>query len=184
MNARGRRRAPAFRFNPEGKMAKKKRYLVLGVGNILLKDEGLGVRAVEYIRERYSVPDSVSLIDGGTGGLNLLSLMRDFDHIIIVDAVAPRTTPGALYRIPGRELPKSPPLMTTAHQLGVQDMLAIAALEGCEAEVVVIGMEPKEVSVGLELSVVVREKLPEVAGMVAKELKGLGVELRKREARA
>lgn len=165
-------------------MAKKKRYLVLGVGNILLKDEGLGVRAVEYMREKYSVPDSVSLVDGGTGGLNLLSLMRDFDHIIILDAVAPRTTPGAIYRIPGAMLPKSPPLMTTAHQLGVQDMLAIAALEGYDPDVVVIGMEPKEVSVGLELSGVVREKLPDVAGMVEKELKGLGVKLRKREARA
>ena len=166
-------------------MAKaKKRYLVLGVGNILLKDEGLGVRAVEYMRERYSVPESVELLDGGTGGLNLLTLMRDFDHVIIIDAVAPKTAPGALYRIPGKMLPKSPPLMTTAHQLGVQDMLAIAALEGYDPEVVVIGMEPKEVSVGLDLSSVVREKLPEVAGMVAKELKGLGIEIREKAARA
>ncbi len=166
-------------------MAKaKKRYLVLGVGNILLKDEGLGVRAVEYMRERYSVPESVELVDGGTGGLNLVSLMRDFDHVIIIDAVAPKTEPGALYRIPGKMLPKSPPLMTTAHQLGVQDMLAIAALEGSDPEVVVIGMEPKEISIGLELSSVVREKLPEVAVLVAGELKGLGVDIREKAAGA
>ncbi|MBI5587037.1 MAG: HyaD/HybD family hydrogenase maturation endopeptidase [Deltaproteobacteria bacterium] len=166
------------------KAKKDKRYLVLGVGNILLKDEGLGVRAIEYIRERYSVPESVSVVDGGTGGLNLLSLIRDFDHIIIVDAVAPRTTPGALYRIPGKMLPKSPPLMTTAHQLGVSDMLAIADLEGYDPDVVVIGMEPKEISVSLELSSVIREKLPEVAEMVAKELEGFGVVLRERSGRA
>ncbi|MBI5469086.1 MAG: HyaD/HybD family hydrogenase maturation endopeptidase [Deltaproteobacteria bacterium] len=166
-------------------MAKtKKRFLVLGVGNILLKDEGLGVRAVEYIRERYSVPESVSLVDGGTGGLNLLSLMRDFGHIIIVDAVAPRTAPGTLYRIPGKMLPKTPLLMTTAHQLGVKEMLAIAALEGYDPDVVIIGMEPKEVSAGLELSSVVREKLPEAAGMVAKELQGLGVDIREMDSRA
>ncbi len=173
-------------FGTEDRMAKtkKKRFLVLGVGNILLKDEGLGVRAVEYIREKYSVPESVSLIDGGTGGLNLLSLMRDFDHIIIVDAVAPRTAPGTLYRIPGRMLSKTPLLMTTAHQIGVKEMLAIAALEGYDPDVVIIGMEPKEVSAGLELSSVVREKLAEAAGMVAKELEGLGVDIRERDSRA
>ena len=74
--------------------------------------------------------------------------------------------------------------MTTAHQLGVKEMLAVAALEGYAPDVVVIGMEPKEVSAGLELSSVVREKLKDAAGMVAKELQGLGVDIRERDARA
>ena len=74
--------------------------------------------------------------------------------------------------------------MTTAHQLGVQDMLAIADLEGCNPDVVIIGMEPKDISLGLELSNVVREMLPHIADMVAKELKGFGVDIREKTAHA
>lgn len=163
-------------------MVKRKsgRTLVLGVGNILLRDEGLGVRTIEYIRDKYVIPEDVSVVDGGTAGLGLLSLIKDFDNIIIVDAVVPRTSPGALYRIPGEKLKGSPPLMATAHQLGVRDMLAIAELEGLSAEVVVIGMEPMDVTTGLELSGVVSRKLPEAAAMVIEELKVLGIEVGER----
>jgi len=171
-------------FLMNGNKKNNKRFLILGVGNILLRDEGLGVRAAEYIKERYFIPEDVSIVDGGTGGLNLLSLIREFDYIIILDAVASRSSPGAIYRIPGKDLPKSPPLMTTAHQLGVQDMLAIADLEGCNPDVVIIGMEPKDISLGLELSNVVREMLPHIADMVAKELKGFGVDIREKTAHA
>lgn len=154
-----------------------KRFLVLGVGNILLKDEGLGVRAVEYIIERYRLPAEVTVVDGGTAGLALFSLVKEFEHIIILDAVAPKVFPGAVYRIPGKDLPKSPPLMTSAHHLGVQEMLAIADLEGSSPDVVIIGMEPKDMSVGLELSNIVRERLPVIADMVVRELKSHGIEL-------
>ncbi len=153
------------------KMKATKRFLILGVGNILLKDEGMGVRAIESLQEKYVSPPNVSFIDGGTSGLNLLSLMKDYTHVIIVDAIAPNGTPGALYRIPSEELPKAPPLMTTAHQLGVQDMLALAHLEGYNPDVVIIGMEPLDMSPGLDLSPLIQEKLPEIADMVRDELR-------------
>lgn len=162
-------------------MKENKRFLVLGVGNILLKDEGLGVRVIEYLQEKYDPPSNVSFIDGGTGGLNLLSLMNDYTHIIIVDAIAPNGTPGALYRIPSEELPKSPPLMTTAHQLGVQDMLALAHLEGYNPDVVIIGMEPLDMSPGLDLSPLIQEKLPEIVSLVRDELRKLGVTMKQQE---
>jgi len=162
----------------------KNKYLVLGVGNILLKDEGLGVRAVEYMRERYSFPEGVSLVDGGTAGLGLLSLLKDFDHIIIIDAVTPRTFAGAIHRIPGEQLTKTRGLMTAAHGIGVSEALAAGALEGYAPQVVVIGMEPAEVSLGMELTEAVSRRLGELAETVAVELLSLGVKLRKRRARA
>lgn len=166
------------------KIKREKNFLVLGVGNILLKDEGLGVRAVEYIIKRYRLPAGVTAVDGGTAGLALFSLVKEFEHIIILDAVAPKASPGAVYRIPGKDLPKSPPLMSTAHHLGVQDMLAIADLEGISPDVVIIGMEPKDMSVGLELSETIKERLPVIADMVVRELKGHGIELRESDCRA
>jgi hydrogenase maturation protease len=155
----------------------QEKILVLGVGNILLRDEGLGVRTVEYLTERYSVPDRVTMLDGGTGGLALITVIRDYEKIIIVDAVASNSHPGALYRIDGRKLKNSPPLMATAHQLGVRDMLAVAELEGVHPEVVIIGMEPFDISVGLDLSGLVKGKIPEAAAMVVSELGNFGVEL-------
>ncbi len=155
-----------------------KSFLILGVGNILLRDEGLGVRTIEYLKDRFSIPPEVSTIDGGTGGLALLSLIRDYDYIIIVDAIASQGSPGTLYRILGKELQKAPPLMTTAHQLGFQDLLAIAHLEGNNPDVVIIGMEPLDISPGLELSPLVRERLPQVADMVREELAEFGIDVR------
>ncbi len=159
-------------------LASEKRALVLGVGNILLGDEGLGVRVTEYIKDRFSLPPEVSVMDGGTGALSLLGLLRDYDPVIIVDAIASSSSPGTLYRIPGSELPKSPPLMSTAHQLGVIDLLSMASLDGYDPDVVVIGMEPLDISPGLELSPLVNLRLPLVAGMVREELKRFGVDLK------
>ena len=160
---------------------KRRRVLILGVGNILLKDEGLGIRAVEQIRERYILPPGVSAVDGGTGGLKLLSLINDYSNVIIIDAVASRSEPGTIHRIPARELPKAQPLLRTAHDIGVMDLLALAGLEGHSPEVVVIGMEPADLSPGLKLSPVIEGRLPEIAALVVKELEGLGVELRERK---
>jgi hydrogenase maturation protease len=154
----------------------EKRALVLGVGNILLRDEGLGVRATEYIKDHFSFPPEVSVIDGGTGGLTLLKLLKDYDPVIILDAVASRSSPGTLYRIPASELPKAPPLMSTAHQLGVKELLSLASLEGYDPEVVIIGMEPLDMTPGLELSPLVKLRLPLVANLVREELRRFGVE--------
>ena len=155
-------------------------FLILGVGNILLGDEGLGVRAVEYISRRYVLPPEVTAVDGGTGALKLLSLLKNYTHVIIIDAVSSRSAPGTIYRIPAEDLPGAPRPLTTAHDIGITDLLAMARLEGMEAEVVVFGMEPAHIRPGLELSAGVASKLPRVAELVAGELKALGVELKER----
>jgi hydrogenase maturation protease len=146
--------------------------LVLGVGNILLKDEGLGVRAVEYMLERYSPHAGVSFVDGGTAGLSLLSLIKEFDRIIIIDAVKPVSSPGKIYRIAAIDLPESHHLFNSAHGIGVREVLAAAKFEGAEPDAVIIGVEPDDISMGLDLSLAVEKTLPAVASMVVKELEG------------
>lgn len=156
--------------------------LVLGVGNILLRDEGLGVRTVEYIQANYSVPEGVEVVDGGTGGLALISVIRGYERLVIIDAVATGSPAGTIHRIDGERLRSSPPLGATAHQLGVRDMLAIAGLEGLTPEVVVIGVEPFDISAGLELSERMSAIVPEIASAVAGELASCGYELKENKS--
>lgn len=156
----------------------QRRILILGVGNTLLKDEGAGVRVVEYLRERYEFPESVSCIDGGTAGPALTSLLSAFDHAIIVDAVRYGSAPGTLYRIPADQLSISPPVMATAHQIGIRDVLALVMLENDEhcPETVIIGVEPQEVSPGLELTPEIGALIPQLARLVMEELGRFGIQ--------
>lgn len=148
--------------------------LILGVGNILLKDEGLGVRAVEWINSKVKLPDGVLAVDGGTSGLKLLPLFKEYDRIVIIDAVASTSGPGTVCRIPAEKLKTAPPLMATAHEIDIGNILALAALEGYNPEVVIIGMEPADINPGLELSAVVEKKIPEVVELVMAELDRFG----------
>ena len=102
---------------------------VLGVGNVLLSDEGLGVRVVEEIRKRYSLPEEVLLIDGGTLGIDLLYFLEGVERLLVVDAVLGGLPPGSLYKFKGEEVLtyfKSRKL--SAHDIGIQEVLALADL--------------------------------------------------------
>ena len=158
--------------------------LVLGVGNILLGDEGLGVKAAEYIEERYDLPKGVDVADGGTGGPRLTSLLKGYGCVIILDAVVYRQPPGTLYRIPGEEISKRPPAVVSAHDLSVAEMLSMANLEGIEPEVVILGMEPETLKPSLHLSTTVKSKLPRLVELVLEELKRLGFEIKEMRAYA
>ncbi|HHL39487.1 MAG TPA: hydrogenase maturation protease [Deltaproteobacteria bacterium] len=176
---RGAERFPSrfFAMRDEGRAV-----LVLGVGNILLRDEGLGVRAVEHLRERYVPPEGVELVDGGCGGLRLLSLLASHSRVIVIDAARAGGEPGSVYRIPGERLHRSLPLMTACHDVGLKELLAMAQLEGANPEeLVVIAVEPADISPGLELSETVRERLDDVASLVKDELARFGYDLRRLE---
>lgn len=89
----------------EGMHRRVANVLVLGVGNILLSDEGIGVRVVEALQQRYRVPEGVEMVDGGTCGMDLLDLIAGRDHLILVDAVATGGPPGTVVRLEGDEIP-------------------------------------------------------------------------------
>ncbi len=154
---------------------------VLGIGNILLSDEGLGVRAVERLRREFSIPEEVSLIDGGTLGLDLLFYIEGADRLLVTDAVLGGRPPGSLYRLKGKEVFAHLRNRLSAHEIGFQDVLALLELKGrSPSEIVVIGLEPADLRPGTELSPVVEERIPLLVEECVKQLELWGVKLERR----
>ena len=149
---------------------------ILGVGNILLKDEGIGVRVVRQLENEYTFPAEVALIDGGTDGPHLTSLVADFDEIIVIDAVEGGEKPGTLYRFNLNDISFDIPTHLSIHEMGVLEALKEVKLLGKEPKVTFIGVEPEDISPwGMELSPVIEEKIPEIISLVLKELAERGI---------
>lgn len=154
-----------------------RKILILGVGNTLLSDEGFGVRAVEYLRENYSWPENVDLVDGGTRGLLLMSELMDCDLAIILDVVKAGLAPGAMYGIEGADMAPCLQMRQSAHQTGINDILISCDLAGYRPESLIFGFEPFDCeTVSARLSEQAEKLLPEFCGKVVEELKRLGLE--------
>jgi hydrogenase maturation protease len=152
--------------------------LVLGAGNILLSDEGIGVRVVEALQERYQVPECVELLDGGTCGMDLLDVIAERDHLIIVDAVNTGSPPGTLVRLHDGQIPAVFRTKSSPHQLGLQDVLALLGLlETAPRHVTVIGVQPESLDLGLALTPTIAARLDALVRMVVDELAATGVPL-------
>ncbi len=155
---------------------KQPRVLVLGIGNTLLQDEGLGVRAVQRLQERYELPAEVQVVDGGVMGLALLPYLEGVTHLLVVDAVQMGAEPGTLIRLEGEEIPRALPLKMSLHQVGLQELLFFAQLqETLPPHVVLWGMEPASFDPGLDLSPPVAARLDDLVDAVYRELVGWGI---------
>ncbi|MGQ9369495.1 HyaD/HybD family hydrogenase maturation endopeptidase [Azospirillum sp. ST 5-10] len=126
-------------------MAGDDRILVLGIGNILWADEGFGVRAVERLGDGWSLPERVTLLDGGTQGLYLLPYLEAADALIVLDAIDYGLEPGTLRVFRGGDVPAFlGAKKMSLHQTGFQEVLATAALLGrCPERLVLIGVQPQ-----------------------------------------
>ena len=145
---------------------------VIGVGNILLKDDGIGVRVAEYIKEKRLLPPQIDVVDGGTGGIQLISIIKDADCLIIIDAVKGGGRPGNIYRFTIDDIPVNIAQKTSLHELGLQEVFALLDLsEGKRPEtVIIIGIEPGEVAYGMDLSPKLKAVVPKAAGVVVDEV--------------
>jgi len=153
-----------------------KRIMVLGVGNILLRDEGVGPKVVERMREIYDFPPNVELMDGGTAGLDLLPYLKGVDTVIIVDTVKTGEEPGAIFRFTPDDIDIKVPYKTSLHQIGMVEVFAIAEALGRKLNAVIIAIQPEDMSDwGLELTATIEAKIPELITLVIKELEALGV---------
>ncbi len=152
--------------------------LVLGVGNVLLADEGAGVRAVEQLQRCYVFPPRVELIDGGTMGLDLLGYLDDKSHLFIVDAILSTEPPGSVVI---QELTDPPAYFRqkiSPHQIGLSELLAVAAMQDClPPAITLFGIVPLDLSTGIEMSPEVTAAVRQVVLAVVKELGLLGVEV-------
>ena len=146
--------------------------LILGVGNILLSDEGVGVRVIEAMEGR-ELPDNVELFDGGTASVDLLDSLANRDKVIIIDAVKGGNEPGTLYCFTPADITVQRQNLTSLHQVGLLETLTMTEYLGCATrEVVIFGIEPQKVSWGLELSPEVTAVVPRVVELVLNELGG------------
>ena len=145
------------------------RIVVIGVGNLLLKDEGIGIHAVQALQQ-LELPPDVKLIDGGTSP-DLIAYTRAGDKLIIVDAAKAGGEPGTIYRFKPEDLAAERASLASAHELGVVENLKLISLTGNEpGEIIIIGIEPREVEFGTELSPELQQKLPEIVKVVLKEM--------------
>ena len=159
--------------------------LVLGLGNILLQDEGVGVAVIERLQRRYRVPDEVELLDGGTSGMSLLEDMRNREHVIVVDAVRTGKPPGTEVVLTGGEVPAFLCNKVSPHQLALSDVLAnLALMSESPHQVTVVGMEPLSLETHLGLSDMVASRLQALTERVIEhiEIAGYEVELLNPEA--
>ncbi len=156
--------------------------LVLGVGNILLTDEGIGVHAVNALLRDYQFPDGVEVIDGGTSGMELLTFIAKADHLIILDAVKARQPSGTLIRLDDDEVPAFFRTRISPHQIGLVDVLAAARLTGEQPnKLTLFGVEPANMELGLELSDKVAPQKARLVEWVVEELEKLGSPVKKNE---
>ncbi|WP_456435506.1 HyaD/HybD family hydrogenase maturation endopeptidase [Thermovibrio ammonificans] len=156
---------------------------VMGVGNVLLRDEGFGVKLLYILKAKYDFPENVVLIDGGTAGIFLSPEIDYLDRLVIVDVVKAEGEPGSV-RIYEKEdfFIDRLPLKLSPHQLGLQEVLLLNELKGtCPKEVKLIGIVPKAVETGTGLTPELEAKLPEVEELVLKVLREWGVEPKLKE---
>jgi hydrogenase maturation protease len=157
---------------------------VLGIGNILLTDEGFGVRVVERLYEEYEFPDNVSIVDGGVLGINLLGVIAEAQHLIVVDAVKNKRPPGTLYRLEKNQLPERILLKNSLHQTDFLETLTLCqAIDKVPQTTVVLGVEPEDITThSVDLTPAVADRVDEMMARVIQELDQLGVTSRKRSA--
>lgn len=158
--------------------------LVLGLGNILWADEGFGVRAVEAFHEAYADRDDVEVLDGGTLGAYLINSVMDAKRLLILDCAELKAAPGTLRVLRDDEIRLWSSTKLSAHQTGMNDVLAKATLMGYEPEAItVIGVQPNELEdYGGSLTSLVRARLDEAVELAAEELKKWGLPVDKRKA--
>ena len=151
--------------------------LVLGLGNAVMTDDAFGGRVIASLRQRYQFPEEVTLLDGGTLGLDLLPHLEGVSRLLIVDALEMGAAPGTVFRLSGDEVPRAFASKLSVHQMGVQDLLAVAELQGhLPPELVVWGVQPGSVEMALELTAPVASALVEVVAGVVGELENWGAQ--------
>jgi hydrogenase maturation protease len=158
--------------------------MILGLGNVLRRDEGLGIRALWRLQEEYTLPEDIQPVDGGTLGLELLSYLEEARRVLVLDAALTDGPPGTLLRLAGDDVPAFLGMRTSPHEIGLADLLAVARLRGtAPSEIVVLGMQPEVIELGWELSETVEAQLEALVEAAVGELQVWGYTVARCDAR-
>ena len=157
-----------------GVTAPPQKVLILGVGNLLLTDDGFGVHLINSLKETV-FPDTCDAARGRDGKPQLIPLFREIDHLIVIDVVEAGDTPGSLFRFSPDDMHFRSEQMVSLHQISLIDVLKMAELTGSKPKTVIIGVQPKDVSSwSLEMSEELKAVVPRVKELVLEELKKIG----------
>lgn len=152
------------------------RMAVVGAGNLLLGDEGVGVHVVEALNKEY-VPPFVTIVDAGTALVDILGSLRGYERILLVDALRAGGSPGSLYRFEMGQLQERAEkgqLVMSLHQSGLLEAVALARFRGLNPDsITIIGVEPESLQPGIELSETVSRRVPDVCHLVLEEIRSL-----------
>lgn len=149
--------------------------LVLGLGNVLLEDDGVGAAAVSLLVDGYDAPPGARVLDGGTLGLSLLPYLQAAEAVILVDAIRADAPPGSLVRLDGDEVAPAVATRLSPHQVGVADLLDGARwLDRYPRRVVLLGLVPASIDLAVGLTPAVRASLPQLVARVVDEARALG----------
>lgn len=141
------------------------RILVLGLGNLVLKDEGVGIHAVQRMQQD-ELPQGIDILDGGTGGIFMIGILQQYDHIIMVDATLDANPPGTVRRLKPKYSTDYPRLMS-AHEIGLKDMIDAMVMQEHIPDIDLVIVSARDVQeIGMELSPPVEKALPEVIDTV------------------
>jgi len=147
--------------------------MVMGVGNILLSDEGLGVRFLDELAKT-PLPQYVELLEGGTAGLELVHLIKEVDFLIIVDAINAQAEPGALFRFHPGDIKVFPEqYQVSFHQIGILEVLAMANVLGQVPKTLIFGIQPKSLEWGMDISPEIQALFPRLTELILKEIDAL-----------
>ena len=151
---------------------------VLGIGNIILSDEGFGVRVVEYLKKNFTFPDNVNLIDGGTLGVELLHFIAGTRRLLIIDSINGGAAAGEIFHLRGDEIKNHFAQKISAHEVGIQDVLTMLELTDKKIpHVELIGAQPFSLEAGVELSEPMKKLVPVFAEKALEILRSWRLEI-------
>ncbi len=155
----------------------EKKIIVLGLGNILLSDEGVGVKVVQELTEKYEFPQTVEIVDGAVGAFSLLPYIESAKKLLVIDAVLGGEPPGTIYKLKDEDILHQIMEKISLHEVSFSDILNLAKLKGnYPEEIVIIGIEPKSLEMSLELSDEVKKNYNKLLNEVLVQLKTWGIE--------
>ena len=127
--------------------------VIIGIGNVLQKDDGLGVYAASYLHENYTFTKDVQIINGGVEGIHLLNVLEENKHVVVLDCLQLNDSPASIYAIPAKEISGYGLNNGGAHEIGILQCMDMMELQGKEIpQAIVIGIVPAEVTFAFGLS--------------------------------
>lgn len=154
--------------------------IIIGVGNLLFKDEGVGLYAAKYLQENFEFDEDLEIMEGGTLGFKLMTYFQEYDNVIILDTVSIEDKAGEMYRLPSEVLLGLGQYRKTAHEVEIVEMLEICSVLDKHAEVTILGIIPEDiVSVEIGLTKTIEDKFEDFIAQALKECESIGMKAKR-----